>query len=92
LKEPMVKLDDHAHSILKKWKNKLRQKGVRVPLGGTIREMDKLINNCEGISQKDIKETMNAIEKLKNVWGKYNNPDFSDTIREMDTMIRESEK
>lgn len=87
-----LKLDEHAHKILEKWKDGLSKKGIRVPLGGTIREMDKLIRGYEGISQKDIKETSKAIEKLKDIWSKYDDPDFSDAIREMDTMIKEQQE
>ncbi len=56
----MVKMDSGSHDILKRWKKKLRDQGIRVPLGGTIREMEKLIKDQDnlGFSKTDIRETM----------------------------------
>ena len=91
MKEPMVKVDDQAHSILKKYKEILRKKGIKVSLGGTIREMDRIIkDDCENFSQKDLKEMRHAIDKLKKTLKKYNNPSFSDAIKEMDGLIEQA--
>jgi hypothetical protein len=83
----MVKMDESAHSILKKWKEKLRKKGVRVSLSGSLREMNRIIGNYNNndISQKDIKVLVGAVEILK----KYRRPKFPDVIREMDSMIEQ---
>jgi hypothetical protein len=81
----MVKMDESAHAILKKWKEKLREKGVRVSLGGALREMDKIIGTNNDISRKDFKALVSAVEILK----KYRSPTFSDAIGEMDLMIKD---
>jgi len=89
--ENMVKLDKSAHAILKKWKEKLRKRGVRVPLGGVIREMDKIIDSVQDdkhFSRRDMKTLTGALEVLK----KYRAPEFSDAVREMDTLIEEIKK
>jgi len=91
LKVIMVKMDGSSHSILKKWKENLKQKGIKVPLGATIREMDKLIKDGEGISKTDLKVIMHSLDKLKDVWSKYDNPDFSDAIREMDIILKDGD-
>jgi hypothetical protein len=86
MKETMVKMDESAHSILKKWKEKLREKGVRVSLGGALREMDKIIGTDNNdISRKDFKALVSAVEILK----KYRSPTFSDAIGEMNSMIEQ---
>lgn len=88
--ETMVKMDNDAHSILKKWKENLRQIGIKVPLGATIREMDKLIKNGgEGISQTDIKAIKQSLDKLRETMKKYDRPELSDAIRKMDSIIQE---
>lgn len=90
MKEPMVKMDENTHSILKKWKEKLREHGVKVPLGATIREMEKLIKDeSVGFSRKDLKKINHAMEKLKEISEKYDNPSFSGVIVKMDSMIKE---
>jgi hypothetical protein len=86
LKKPMIRMDPSAHAILKKWKEKLRKRGVRVSLGGALREMDKILcNENNDISRKDCKALVSAVEILK----KYKSPTFSDAIGEMDTLIEE---
>jgi hypothetical protein len=89
LKDIMVKMDGDSHSILKKYKKRLRNKGIKVPLGAAIREMDKLIkDDCEGVSKKDLKDMRHAVDKLKDIVEKYHKPTFSDAVREMDTIIK----
>jgi hypothetical protein len=88
MKRTMVKLDPSAHAILKKWKKKLRKKGIRVPLSGALREMDKIVSTIQddrSFSRKDLKALAEAIEILR----KYKNPTFSDAIGEMDVLIEE---
>lgn len=87
----MVKLDKSAHTILKKHKEKLKKKGVRVPLGGVIREMDRIIGSAQDdkhFSLKDLKVLIGALDVLK----KYRAPEFSDAVREMDALIEEIKK
>lgn len=89
--ENMVKLDKSAHAILKKHKKLLGEKGVRVPLGGVIRELDKIIGSVQDskhFSRRDMKALTGALEVLK----KYRAPEFSDAVREMDTLIEEIKK
>lgn len=84
----MVKMDPSAHEILKKWKKKLRKKGVCVSLGGVIREMDRIVSSVQDdkhFLRKDLKALTSALEVLK----KYRAPEFSDAIREMDATINE---
>ncbi len=91
MKETMVKMDENTHSILKRWKEKLRQQGIKVPLGAAIREMEKHLKAEDvSFSRKDIKEINNALEKLKETLEKYNNPTFSDVVVKMDSMIKEN--
>lgn len=90
MKEPMVKMDAASHAILKKWKEKLRDRGVRVPLGATIREMDILLKDEDiGFSKTDLKGITRALEKLKEISEKYDNPSFSDVIVKMNSIINE---
>lgn len=89
----MVKIDANSHSILKRWKEKLRKQGLKVSLGATIREMEKMVKDENvGFSKKDLKEISNALEKLKETLEKYNNPTFSDVVIKMDTMIKEKKR
>lgn len=86
MKEPtMVKVDGSAHAILKKYKEKLKKKGMRVSLGAAIREMDRLVEEDNNLyfSKKDIRVVKDALDVLK----KYKNPTFSDAIRELDAVI-----
>jgi len=90
LKDIMVKMDGGSHDILKKWKKELRDQGVRVPLGGAIREMDNLLkDNDLGFSKTDLKGITHALAKLKEILEKYDNPSFSGVIVKMDSMIKE---
>lgn len=87
----MVKLDKNAHAILKKHKEELRKNGVRVPLGGVIREMDRIIGSAQDdkhFSRKDMKVLTAALDVLK----KYRAPEFSDAVREMDALVDEINK
>jgi len=91
----VVKVDMHARSILEKWKENLAEKGIRVPLGGTIREISKIIKDIKedtskGYSKTDIKVAQGALDKLKEVSQKYDNPSFSDAVREMDRIVKEA--
>ncbi len=91
MKEIMVKLDGDSHDILKRWKKKLRDQGIRVPLGGTIREMEKLIKDQDelGFSKTDLNQANNAMDKLKEISKKYDEPSFSHVIRKLNAMIKE---
>ena len=90
MKDTMVKMDENSHSILKRWKEKLRDQGVRVPLGATIREMDILLKDEDiGFSKPDLKGITRALEKLKEISEKYDNPSFSDVIVKMNSMIKD---
>jgi protein-L-isoaspartate O-methyltransferase len=85
----MVKLDEAAHSILKKWKRQLREQGIKVPLGATIREMGRLVKDENvGFSKTDLKAINHALDKLKEISEKYDNPSFSDVIVKMDEMFK----
>jgi hypothetical protein len=84
----MVKMDPSAHAILKKHKETLRKRGVRVSLGGALREMDKIVGTVQedkSFSRKDLKALAGAVEILK----KYKSPTFSDAIGEMDVLLEE---
>lgn len=86
---PAVRVDTNAYSILEKWKKTLNEKGIKVPLGATIREMDKILLDCDnGISKTDLKIIVHSLDKLKEILDKYNNPNWSDAIREMDTLLK----
>ncbi len=92
MKKIMVKMDENTHSILKRWKEQLKKQGIKVPLGATIREMEKLVKDENvGFSKKDLKEINHAMEKLRETLEKYNNPTFSDVVIKMETMIKENE-
>lgn len=89
MKEPMVKMDEASHAILKKWKKKLRDRGVRVPLGGTIREMETLIKDQDiGFSKTDLRVIRNCLEKLSEIAKIYDKPSFSGVVLKMDRMIK----
>ena len=79
----MVKVDQAAHAVLKKYKERLKLKGVRVSMSGALREMDRIINGDDRFSQKDLK----ALSKARDVLMTYKNPTFSNAIREMDALI-----
>jgi len=83
----MVKVDQAAHAVLKKYKERLKLKGVRVSMGGALREMDRIINGDDRFSQKDLK----ALSKARDVLMTYKNPTFSDAIRDMDAICYEKE-
>jgi hypothetical protein len=88
MKETMIRMDPSAHAILKKHKENLRKKGVRVSLGGALREMDKIISTVQddkSFARKDLKALAGAVEILR----KYKNPTFSNAIGEMDVLIEE---
>lgn len=89
MKEIMVKMDAGSHAILKKWKKKLGDRGIRVPLGGTIREMEKLIKDQDvGFSKTDMKVIRNCLEKLDEISKWYDKPSFSGVVLKMDRMIK----
>ena len=86
----MVKMDGGSHAILKKWKKRLGDQGVRVPLGGTIREIEKLIKDKDlGFSKTDLKIIRNCLEKLSKIATIYGKPSFSGVVVKMDSMIKE---
>ncbi len=90
MKEIMVKMDSGSHDILKRWKKKLRDQGIRVPLGGTIREMEKLIKDPKlGFSKTDLKVINHALDNLNEISEKYDNPTFSGVIVKMNSIIKE---
>lgn len=89
---PAVRVDTNAYSILEKWKNTLNEKGIKVPLGATVREIDKIILNSVGISKTDLKIIIHSLDKLKEILDKYNNPNWSDAIREIDTLLKDMER
>ena len=89
MKDGMVKLDGVSHDILKRWKKKLRDQGVRVSLGATIREMDILLKDEEiGFSKTDLRVAANALGKLKEISQKYDDPSFSSVIVKMNSMLK----
>ncbi len=94
MKDTMVKMDAGSHDILKKWKKKLRDQGIRVPLGGTIREMEKVIKDQDelGFSKTDLKTVQHALGKLKEISEKYDNPTFSGVIVKMNDVLKEREE
>lgn len=86
----MVRTDAGSHQILKKWKKKLREQGISIPLGGAIREMEKMIKEPDklGFSKTDLKTVRHALGKLNEISKKYDNPHFSEVIVRMDAMIK----
>ena len=93
MKDTMVKMDGGSHDILKKWKTKLKDQGVRVPLGGAIREMDNLLKDEDiGFSKTDLRVANSALRKLKEISEKYDDTSFSGVIVKMDSMIKRIEK
>ncbi|MFH0904516.1 MAG: hypothetical protein V1854_04930 [Methanobacteriota archaeon] len=92
MKDIMVKMGGSSHAILIKWKKKLRDQGVRVPLGETIREMERLIKDQDlGFSKTDLRVIRNCLEKLSKIATIYGKPSFSGVVVKMDTMIKDRE-